>query len=386
MKKYFVMAFAFVAAVAMTSCKPGGNDPQQGAKISFAEKSIEIGVDETARLSTTITPAGTSLQLKFASTDASVATVSVSGIVTGVAEGQAKIIVSAEGAEGDTCDVTVSNMAVYNQFNIAGYGLFGKEWEMIPGTDTTLIFDDGDSYDVQLGRILLVAWDGDLVYAKGNGWSGIGFAIQVPVTFWIITDDHGDGTYNGYYIGHGGFEIYDLQGKLAHGAGQAGDVNVNDFGEFLKGYIAAETSEDVDWDLLETAFPGAQIIYANYSDPENPRWSDSYGQYYGHVNACVFYDADEKAGTEASWACNLTWHDFTSDGRYFGLAVTLDEEGHLQSVVEPYDFKGIDRTFYSENWETEEAPRDMKVMSPARINRELPVFAGKKALDRRYVK
>ena len=75
-----------------------------------------------------------------------------------------------------------------------------------------------------------------------------------------------------------------------------------------------------------------------------------------------------------------------ADGYYFGLAVTLDEEGYLQSVVEPYDWKVIDRTFYSENWETEEAPRDMKVMSPARINRELPVFAGKKALDRRYVK
>lgn len=385
MKKYFVLAITFVAALVVTSCKK--DEPtKDDVKISFTQKAYELGVGDTQRLSTTITPAGTELQLKFASSDATVATVSVSGIVTAVAEGTANIIVTAEGAVGDTCVITVSDMAVYNSFSIAGWGLFGSEWEMIEGTDTVLTFDDGDSYDVQLGRILLLAWDGDLVYTSGIGWGGAGLAIQVPVTFWVITDDHGDGTYNGYYIGHGGFEIYDLKGKLAHGAGQAGSVNVNDFAAFLNTYIPAEKSEDVDWDLLETAFPGAQIIYVDYRDAENPRWSDSYGQYYGHVTQCVFIDADKKAGTEASWACKLEWHDFTSDNRYFGLAVTLDEEGYLASVVEPYDFKTIERTFYSENWEDSEAPRAKQLMSPAQIHKELPVFASKKALDHRYVK
>ena len=386
MKKYFVMAFVFVAAIALTNCK-GDNDPtKDGVKISFTQKAYELGVGDTQRLSTTITPAGTELQLKFASSDATVATVSVSGIVTAVAEGTANIIVSAEGAEGDTCVITVSDMAIYNQFDIADWSLFGTEWTMIPGTDTTLTWSDGTAYDVQLGGITLIAWDGNLVYTRGTGWAGAGLAIQAPITFWIITDDHGDGTYNGYYIGHGGFEIYELNGAYKHGVGQSGSVNVNDYAAFLKTLIPAETAEDVEWDLLETAFPGAQLIYADYNDPANPRWSDSYGQYYGHIKQCFFYNADEEEGTDASWACAMEWHDFTSDDRYFGLKVNLDVEGYLESVVEPYDFKTYERTFYSENWESGETASKPKLISPATIQKELPVFATKKALDRRFVK
>ena len=154
MKKYFVMAMGFVAAVALTSCEP--TKPTESAKITFKDKAIEISIDETYRLTSTITPAGAELQLKYASSDAAVATVSVSGIVTGVAEGEAMIIVSAEGATGDTCYVTVSNTAIYNSFDIAGWGLFGSEWEMIEGTDSVLTWEDGTTYDVQLGRITLI--------------------------------------------------------------------------------------------------------------------------------------------------------------------------------------------------------------------------------------
>jgi hypothetical protein len=317
--------------------------------------------------------------LKWASSDASVATVSVSGIVTAVGEGTANIVVSAEGAIGDTCVVTVSDLAIYNQFNIEDYGLFG-EFKPIAGTDTTITLRIGE-VDVQLATITLLAWDGNLLY--NQGWSGAGFCIEAPVTFWLITDDHGDGTYNGYYVGSGGFYIHDLKApKQANG--QAGSVNVDDYAAFLKSYIPAETADDVNWDLLETAFPGAQIVYVNYSDPENPRWSDSYGQYYGHVRECLFMEP-ENEGEEPSWFCNLTWHEFLADGYYFGLAVTLDEEGYLESVVEPYDFQSLDREF-SYNYEEEAEAPAMKLMSPATLHKEVPAFVGRKSLDRLYVK
>jgi hypothetical protein len=377
MKKYFILAVGFVVAM-MTSCvEPGQHQPTEGVKITLSQHELTMGVEETTRLSTTITPAGTNVQLKWASTDATVATVSVSGIVTAVAEGTAKIIVSAEGAIGDTCVVTVSDQAIYNEFNIADYGLFGA-FEPIAGTDTTIELSIG-MVDVQLASITLLAWDGNLLYS--SGFSGAGFCIEAPVTFWVITDDHGDGTYNGFYIGAGGFYLHDLKAPR-QGNGQAGSVNVNDYAEFLKGYIVAETADDVNWDLLETAFPGAQIIYVSYSDPENPYWGDSYGRYYGHVTECLFLEP-ETDGEEPSWFCNLEWHEFLDDNYYFGLAVNLDEEGYLASVVEPYDFKTIAREF-SYNYSEEEAPRALKLMSPATIHKEVPAFVGHKSTDRFY--
>lgn len=394
MKKYFIIAFAFVAGLAMTSCNDKKNTPTESAKISFVQKAYELSVGETQRLSVTITPSGTQLQVKYASSDASVASVSVSGIVTAEAEGEAMIIATAEGAEGDTCYIKVSDDAVYNSLEIAGYGLFGEGWQMIEGTDSTLTWPDGTKYDVQLGQITLIAWDGNLVYSKGSGWGGAGLAIQAPVTFWVITGAYTeeDQKYIGAYIGHGGFEIYDLQGKPAHGAGQSGAVNVQDYGDFLKSYIAATKSEEVDWAKMESAFTGAQVVYADYSDSENPTWSDSYGQFYGHINSCYFFDADEELGFDAGWFVNVSWHDFTS-GRYFGMDVNRDEEGYLESVVEPYDFVTVDRTLQSENWEdwynylTQESSRKPHIISSATIHKELPAFAkGNKALDKMYKK
>lgn len=378
MKKYFILAIGFVAAF-MTGCVDPGQKPTESAKITLSEHDLLLGVDETARLSATITPANNSLQLKWASSDASVATVSVSGIVTAVGEGTANIIVSAEGAIGDTCVVTVSNVAIYNNFNIVDYGLFG-EFTPIAGTDTTLDLSIG-TVDVQLASITLLAWDGNLLYS--SGWSGAGFCIQAPVTFYIITDDHGDGSYNGYYIGAGGFYIHDLVAPR-QANGQAGNVNIDDYAAFLKSYIPATTSEEVSWDLLETAFTGTQILYVNYSDPENPRWSDSYGQFYGHVTECLFLEPEEEGG-DVSWFCDLKWHEFIEDGYYFGLAVNLDAEGYLESVVEPYVFKTVARSF-SYNYQEEAAPRANKLMSPATIHKELPAFVGHKATDRFFKK
>lgn len=397
MKKYLFMAIAAVTALAFSSCKDENNNPTtDDVTITFAKKTIELSVGEEVRLGYTVAPVGAEIQqLKFVSSDASVATVSASGVVSAIAEGEAQIIVSAEGAKGDTCYILVSDDAIYNQFNIADWGLFGKEWNMIPGTDTTLTWPDGTKYDVQLGEITLLAWDGNVAYSsEAKAWAGAGLVIEVPVTFWVITKAYTEDTQGdvGAYIGHGGFDIYDLKGKMAHGAGQAGAVNVNDYGDFLKSLIAAETSDDVMWDLRNTAFTGAKLLYFDYTNPEEPSYSDSYGQYYGHITQCIYYDANKNKGTEAAWACKIAWHDFLSDDRYFGLKVTRDEEGYLASVIEPYDFKEVERTLYSENWEEvlaqlQDKSETPKLGDPQKIHHELPSF-GKyiKSTDRLYKK
>lgn len=374
MKKYFVMAFAFVAAIAMTSCK-GGNDPaKDGAKISFTQKAYELGVGDTQRLSTTITPAGTELQLKFASSDATVATVSVSGIVTAVAEGTANIIVSAEGAVGDTCVITVSDMAVYNQFDIADYGLFGLD--PIPNTDTILILGGGE-YKVQLAMGDLIAWDGNVLYVDGSGFAGAGLVINAQVPFYLITE----GQYAGQYIGSAnGFRLYpNAPIQFAHG--EAGTCNVDAYGQFLESYIAGETSEDIEWDLLDTAFPGAHIYYFDYTDPDNPFQSQLYGRYYGQVDKLDFDDEED-----ILWSADLTWYVFTDDDRYFGLKINKDEEGYIESVVKPYDMKTYSVHLANYDESEEEEVEGYKFINMKKVHKELPSGFRTNVIDRRYKK
>lgn len=381
MKKYFIVLAA--AVVALVGCKKNPDDPQSGLKLTLSKHAVEIGIDEELRLGVTASQEIKDLKLIWKSSNTDVATVSASGLVTGIAEGVAKITVSAEGAEGDECEVEVSDLAIYNDFNIVDWGLFGSSWEFIEGTDTTLSLTIGD-VDVQLAYIYLLTWDGDLVYTSNVGWGGAGFFIQGRVAFYVITDDHGTGKYNGYYVGRGGVGIDDLE-KPTWAYAQAGSYDIETYGEFLKQYIKAETSEDIDWELLEKAFPGAYIGYADMTDANDTYWSDSHGRYWGQVNKMLFIDADkdEETGEEipAQWSVDLTWYNNTEhkDGKacYSGMLCTTDEDGYLAEVVEPYEVKTYDRHFanYDESEEEgEEETYKLGDMKHLFLGEELPAF------------
>ena len=90
------------------SSQQGGGSSTTGeaAKITLGKEVMSVGVGETSALVATCDPAGVALQ--YESNKPSVATVDENGNITGVAEGTAKITVTAAGRTGKAvCDVTV---------------------------------------------------------------------------------------------------------------------------------------------------------------------------------------------------------------------------------------------------------------------------------------
>lgn len=372
MKKYLFIALSAFAAFSFTACEkkggdtPGQEDPQGDITITVSPESLTMSVGDEQRLKATVAPAGTTLTIKWESSNPEVASVSSSGLVEAVAEGEAVITASAEGAKSGSCKVVVSDNAIYDAFAIADWGLFG-ETEYVEGSDTVLTWSDGTSDTCQIGYNYLITWDGDLLYVSGSGFTGAGFAIMVPVPIYWITK----GEWAGYYVGAGGFVIDGKPGEIRPYHAEAGSVDVDNYGKFLKTYFVAETSEDVDWEAMEAAFPGAHIIYI---DGDNSRWSSDYGQYYGHIDYADLTDANEAQGIEMSYYGKLHWYDFTSDDRYLGMKIQYNADSTELSVVEPFDMLTIEKDFASENAVIEEAPVHYSRGDMARYHKEMPAL------------
>lgn len=82
--------------------------PVTGVTVSPKTKSLAVGA--TQQLTATIAPTDASIKsVKYSTSDATKATVSASGLVTGVAAGTATITVTTDdGSKTDTCAVTVT--------------------------------------------------------------------------------------------------------------------------------------------------------------------------------------------------------------------------------------------------------------------------------------
>jgi uncharacterized protein YjdB len=78
--------------------------------ITVSPKTMSMVVGETKTLSVTATPTSVANQVTWGSNNTSVATVSASGLVTGVSEGKATIAVrTVNGEFSDECSITVMN-------------------------------------------------------------------------------------------------------------------------------------------------------------------------------------------------------------------------------------------------------------------------------------
>ena len=78
--------------------------------VTIAPKTANVDVDATTKLNSTVTPStATNKSVSYTSSDEAVATVSSSGTVTGVAEGETNISVTTQdGNKSDTATVTVN--------------------------------------------------------------------------------------------------------------------------------------------------------------------------------------------------------------------------------------------------------------------------------------
>lgn len=348
MKKIFNFALCALALVAITSCKkdePKPVEPTEDVTITVSPKSLSLSVDDQERLKAVVSPEGTTVDLKWKSSDEDVATVTSAGLVTAIGEGTAYIIVYADNVKGDTCEVTVSNMAILDAYDYVDYGLFGSEIDYVEGSDTILTLSDGD-YKCKIGYINVYGWDGNLSYVSGSGFTGAGFLTTAYVPFYWITE----GDYAGYYVNGGGFAITDCGGKIIPYVGEAGKIDIEKYGQFADAYLAEVQKENPDgnnipWNLFEEGVTGSQVWLVDYTDPENPYFSVDYGSIYALVEELSVVDTSR---TEPmSYEADIQWIDFMSETRFRGLAIEYDADS-IVSCVKPYDLKYIARHYGSD--------------------------------------
>lgn len=109
MKKLGILVlFAVLFPMLMVSCK---EDIVENVKVSLNRSVLTLDKGQTALLTASVTPSSSKVDLKWSSSDNSVATVNADGDVTGVSAGEAVITVMADKSSA-TCKVTVRPTAV----------------------------------------------------------------------------------------------------------------------------------------------------------------------------------------------------------------------------------------------------------------------------------
>lgn len=84
-----------------------GNDEVETTAVVITPEAPTVAVAATVALTATLTPSGSTDPVKWTSDDEAIATVSDTGVVTGVAAGTA-VITATSGFEGDNVTVTVT--------------------------------------------------------------------------------------------------------------------------------------------------------------------------------------------------------------------------------------------------------------------------------------
>lgn len=359
--------FALLAcATLFVGCKetpvnPGGGSDGFVVKVAPTELTLEKGA--THKLTAVVTPSS-SKAIEWTSDNPEVATVNASGIVEAVGLGTATITATIDASDVTpaTCVVNVTNDAVLNNFALGGYGLFGNP-TMIAGTDTLIELSAG-ALTCQLGYISLYAWDENIVFVNGSGFSGAGnfLMVDMPV-YWIVEE----GPYQGYYVGNeSGFFVDTLVNDVDPYVAEAGQLlDLDMYGNGWKGLLFGETEEEMlaGRASYEDSHKGAQFIEM------------SEGQLYIYKNANVSYaNIYDDENDEMRYTIKLEWYDNVNEGRFYGLLVEteLNEEDGLEyitGIVEPYDLRVISKEYTNiPVEEEEEEPAEASVLKPMKKN------------------
>lgn len=368
MKKSLFFALIACATLVFVGCEPKVQPTDYIIKLSAAELTLENGASD--KLTAVVTPTST-YTLVWTSSNPEVATVNASGIIEAVGLGTTTITVTLNTPAEDpavgsvtpaTCVVNVTNDAVLNNFALGGYGLFGNP-SLIAGTDTVLELSVGPMA-CQLGYISLYAWDENIVFVNGSGFSGSGKFLMVDMPVYWITEE---GAYQGYYIGNAeGFFVDTLVSDIDPYVAEAGQmIDLQMYGDGWKGLLFGETEEEVvaGRDLYEAAHVGAQLI--DMSEGQ------LYIYKYANVSFANIYDDEETE--ELRYTLKLEWYDYVNTDRWYGLACNteLNEEDGLEYItglVEPYDLRVIHKEYTNIPAEEEEEPAEASVLKPMKKN------------------
>jgi uncharacterized protein YjdB len=129
-RKFIAMTFMSIALVsgALVSCG-GTNKPEEPGQaevaiksIALSDKSVELKIGETKQLTATVDPESEASKVAWSSSDENIATVSATGLVTAVADGQVTILASV-GNKRAGCVVAVSKYGKGEKIAIDGLTL-----------------------------------------------------------------------------------------------------------------------------------------------------------------------------------------------------------------------------------------------------------------------
>jgi hypothetical protein len=343
MKKNLFFALFACATLAFVGCEPTPNQPTGDdttkVVITVTPETLLLGVGDTEKLNAVVEPAGTQITITWTSDDEEVVTVAPSGIVIATGVGTANVIASAEGATADTCVITVTNDALYDNFVFSDYALFATNEgiQLIPGSETVVELGIGETV-CSLAELYFVGWDEDIVFVDGAGFSGAGFYFENLVQVYIVNDpDPAKAQYNGALVGWGGFWVDTLEAAEPYvvEAGQLVDVQM--YGDAWKAILTAETQEQFDAAaaLYYGSQKGTQIFYYDF-DNNAPEYNS------GNVAEAVI--TTDEAG-ELLYYMKIDWFDAVNQERLYGLLCELEEtedgEMQLKGIVEPYDMRTI---------------------------------------------
>ena len=343
MKKYFIMAVTAIAAFAFVGCKQQNTPdaPVTGAKVSIAE-SLELAVGAEEKLRYTLNPVKEGLVVSFTSDNKEVATVTASGIVTGVAPGQANIIASAEGYESDTCVVTV--LSEEDAFAWGSMGLFDISNTPLGEAYIWTSSWNGKEYLVRNYTGTFYIWSSTIIFTNGVGFAGSGFMNSVKCPVAIIQEGSPNGT-AGSYIGVD-LTFDDTLPADSMGVCAAGSLTDP---EAWHSYLFDSTY------VGENPLKGTALHYVDWDNQDNS--IDFVGfikdGWVGEYSNGIFYKM------------NITWFDM-SQGIY-GLKMEQDATTGQWSFVKPYTFTDRQTIYYEEMPEASEgeaaAPKKMMVIT-----------------------
>lgn len=374
MKKYLFLAVAAVTAFAFTGCKEntpgGGEEPESGVKISVVEKNINVAVGEEVKIRTTITPAGTTLKLVYTSSNPDVATVSSAGLVTGVATGEAQIVVSAEGATSDTCFVTVKD--AFDVLSWNGWALWDLDKTTILSNDTLVTtLKTGETVHCVMIPGEFHIWDNGITYtetAQGGTVSGAGEVIICNSPIYLITDSLDEYGANYYYLGTSTLQFVENFDMNDTAYAYCATTNA----------ITGTADQHMIWlnDTLgveEAAISGIDDTYILYIDYDNQKVS---GYFTGLVGKSIF-DGDEN---EALYKANISWFDPSNS--YYGLALN----DSLTDFKDPLEFAELLPKYYEYLGESTAETKYFKMAPPAAIRGDVKFDKKDIPTDRLYMK
>lgn len=369
MKKLFsFVAIAALAAVALTGCKTTpGEDPQTEGSIKVKYAAREIAIGDEIKVDVIVTPENA--KLTYTSSDPAVASVTSFGVLTGVAEGAASIVVEAEGIGKDSMVVYVREASAL--FTLGGFTLWSLD-------KTTTTSDFRDSVELSDGTKPVCKlcpgewhiWDNNLSFDDAAGRiSGAGYVIileNVP-TYVIDDDNYEGGKYNGYYIGTRSLKITETAtGDSAYKIKPGHFIDVTKWADLLDGVDTTLTTADCLYDQA--------MHYIDYTNQK------SYS-YQAFVGEGIIYGNS----SEVMYKQTIDWL-----GGIYGLA--YDEEEDPETGETKYTIRRpvetLIESIYYENWEEDEPEEDevrviKRFVAPAK---DMQISRDIKTTDRFFIK